>query len=115
MANIDMLHTGNSGVETTFGNEGIDDTKVEAIREQQDAIRELMPNVEAIRTAIDEEIKAISDIRSYQKTVGELTTAKKREAFLDEMRARELYIGFLTRLRNGVDDQVGMAQAEANR
>lgn len=108
---FDALATGNSGHDT-FGNEAEADAKQEAIAEQQAAIRDLMPDVEFLRGYVDNEITAISDIRSYIKELGAKPSKAQIEA---EYRARELYITFLQRFKGDVDNQVGLAENEAAR
>ena len=51
-APVDMLHTGNSGYEPTFGNEEVSAEQQEAVAQQQAEIAELMPGVEAIKEAL---------------------------------------------------------------
>jgi hypothetical protein len=88
--NFDDLSTGNSGqVDSTFGNETTQEVKKEAIAQQQRVISELMPDVEFLRRYVDQEVKAVSDIRSYM-----------------------LYITFLFRFRGNVDDQLMLAEQE---
>lgn len=103
MAMFDDLHTGNSGMETTFGNEEVSETIKEAIAEQQRELADLMPNVEQLRTTLDAEIAAISDIRSYINALGDNPDWK---AIRDEYHARELHIAMIQRMRAGVDAKV---------
>lgn len=113
--NIDYLSTGNSGVEPTFGNEEQSPEQTEAINEQQRQLAELLPSVQHIIDACDDEIDAISDIRSYKKDIGELTTEVKRQAFMDEMRARELYIAYIERLKTSIQERISNAENEAKK
>jgi hypothetical protein len=108
--NFDDLSTGNSGqVDSTFGNETTQEVKKEAIAQQQRVISELMPDVEFLRRYVDQEVKAVSDIRSYMQVLGDAPTGKDIEI---EYRARELYITFLFRFRGNVDDQLMLAEQE---
>ena len=111
MAQFDDLHTGNSAIESTFGNEQIPDAKDEAISEQQRELAELLPSVQHIIDACDEEIDAIADIRAYIKELGEKADWMSIQ---NEYRARELYIGFIQRLRDSITDKVANAENEVN-
>jgi hypothetical protein len=107
---FDQLNTGNSGVEQTFGNETVQPDKIEAISEQKQQLAELLPGVEHIIDACKAEIEAISDIRAYIKELG---PNPPDEAIRAEYRARELYIGYLNRLMDGIADKVAMAEDAA--
>lgn len=111
---IDDLYTGTNPTDT-FGNEDEADVKVEAITEQQRALQELLPSVQYIRDICDDEIDAIRDIRSYAKVLGANPTAAKRDELFVEYRARELYIEFVNRLKDNIENMVANAEAEANR
>lgn len=106
------LATGNSALSPTFGNEDVQEIKEEAISEQRQVLAELLPGVKYIEDACEAEIAAISDIRAYIKSLG---GNARGEAIQDEYRARELYIGFLNRLKTDISDKVSMAEQEANR
>lgn len=107
---VDMLHTGNSGYEPTFGNEEVSDEQKEAVEKQQAEIAELMPGVEAIQEALAAEIEAVGDIRGYITSLGKKPDA---QTIQDEYRARELYIELMRRLSQSIDDKVAFAVAEA--
>jgi len=111
-APVDMLHTGNSGYEPTFGNEEVSAEQQEAVAQQQAEIAELMPGVEAIKEALAAEIEAVGDIRGYIQSLGDKADAT---AIQDEYRARELYIGLMRRLSQSIDDKVALAIAESNK
>jgi allophanate hydrolase subunit 1 len=109
---LDDLNTGNNGQELTFGNEEPSNEQKQAVEAQQVELRDLMPGVESIQVVLDGEIEAVGDIRSYITELGEKATAEKIH---DEYRARELYIGLIKRLKQGIDDKVAMAEAEVNK
>lgn len=109
---VDMLHTGNTGFEPTFGNEEVSAEQKEAVAKQQAEIRELMPGVEAVKEALLGEIEAVADIRGYIQSLGDKADA---QAIQDEYRARELYIALMRRLLIGIEDKVAMAEAEAKK
>lgn len=111
MANLDQLHTGNSAVDFSFGNEEVSDDQIEAINEQQRQIAELMPDVQFLRDHADAEIAAVSDMRSYITALGDNPNA---EAIQAEYRARELYIQYLQRFKGNLADQVALAESGTN-
>lgn len=107
MAEPDQLYTGT--VPSTFGNEDEPEAKVEAMTEQARMIEELMPSVQWVRDNIDDEIDAVSDLRAYIKTLGDNPASV---ALMAEYRARELYIGYLTRLKEHVSQKELSAKQE---
>jgi hypothetical protein len=122
MANIDALHTGNSGIEPTFGNEDTSTEQQEAVSEQQRQLAELLPGVQHIIDACDEEIEAVSDIRSYISQEMKAFSGKsastvkdKYEALMHEYHARELYISYIQRLKTTIAERVHTAEAEVNK
>lgn len=109
-APVDMLHTGNTGYEPTFGNEEPSEEQKQAVEKQEAELRELMPGVEAIKEVLAAEIEAVGDIRSYIKDLGDKATG---DAIQAEYRGRELYIALMRRLSQEIDDKVALAIAEA--
>lgn len=97
------LHTGNSGIEQTFGNEEISDEQKEAIEEQKLELGQLLPGVDYIKAICQEEIDTVSDIRSY---ITDLGSKASKDAVQAEYRARELYITFIENLVTSIDDRV---------
>lgn len=102
---FDQLNTGNTG--QTFGNEEVLPTNDEAIEQQNFDAAQLLPSVKQILAVIDEEVTAISDIRSYIK---ELTKADYH-TITAEYRGRELYIEFLGRLKTSIANKVSDVEA----
>ena|ERR1044072_4965096 len=104
------LYTSSNGSQT-FGNEQPTTDVQEVIQAQKAEIARLMPAADDILDIIAEEVKAVSDIRSYYKTLGDNPTANKIQK---EYRARELYIEFLQRLAQTISDKVTTAKGATN-
>lgn len=100
---LDDLSTGTQAIEQTFGNEDESAEQKEEIAEQQKQLAELLPSVQNIIDTCDAEIEAVADMRAYMKSLG---ADPKENVIKDEYRARELYIGFLERLKNTIAEQV---------
>lgn len=107
MQQFDVLSTGNAGI--TFGNESTSVEQDELIQEQALVTSQLLPSVKGIMAILDEEIEAISDIRSYIKT---LDSHADLTDLTNEYRARELYIGMIERLKSGIANRVGDYEAD---
>ena len=95
----------------TFGNEGQQTDAQELIEAQKAEIARLMPAAVDIKATIDEEIAAVSDLRAYIKTLGDSPSANSIQK---EYRARELYIGFLERLKQAIDNKIVTAEGSIN-
>lgn len=100
------LYTGATG-QDTFGNEQPTTDVTEVIEAQKAEIARLMPAAEDVLKIIEEEKKAIANIRAYITTLGPSPT---KTQIYDEYRARELYIGFLDKLAGSIKDKIQTAE-----
>jgi len=105
---FDFLNTGNTGVVDTFGNEDVPVEVDEAIQQQRLEAQELLPSITAILATLDAEITAVSDQRSYMKSLGPKPTKTQIE---DEYRARELFIDMVERLKLNIANKVADYEA----
>lgn len=71
------------------------------IEQQKDAAATVAPSADIILTILEAERDAVSDIRSY------LQEDRDGEKIKDEFRARELYLGFLSRLETQIRTMLG--------
>lgn len=89
----------------TFGNEEQTEGVKEEKRKQKEQTAELIPLAADIHAFLEEEKRAIGDVRSYlkdQKSTG--------EEILAEFRAREIYIGYLTRFETWMNNRLQKKQ-----
>jgi len=106
---FDQLNTGMTGVTMdTFGNETTTPAIDKAIQQQRLEAQELLPSIKGILATLDEEIVAISDMRSYIKSLGARPTKAQIE---DEYRARELHIAMIERLKMNIGNRVADYEA----